>query len=100
MPAGDLSAVGHLAQRRGFDRRRNLRRHRFDRGKDCDPRRAETDLGKQIDGILNDVPLGIEIGKDVDRCVGDEKRLGIGRHVHDEDVADAPRRAQAGLARA
>ena len=54
---------------------------------------------EQIDGVLHDVALGIEIGKDVDRGVGDEKRLRIGRHVHDEDVTDAPRRAQARLSR-
>ena len=34
-------------------------------------------------------------GRDVDRRVGDEQRLRIARHVHDEDVADAARRAQA-----
>ena len=52
-------------------------------------------LREQIDGVLHDVALGIEVGEDVDRRVGDEQRLGVGRHVHDEDVADAPRGAQA-----
>ena len=55
--------------------------------------------GEEVDGVLDDVALGVEIGKDVDRRVGDEQRLGIGRHVHDEDVADPPRRAQAGRRR-
>ena len=96
--AGDLAAVGHLAQRGGLDGRRDLRRHGLDRREDRDPRRAEADLREQVDGVLDDVALGIEIGKDVDRRVGDEQRLGIGRHVHDEDVADPPRGAQAGLA--
>ena len=73
--------------------------HGLDGGEDRDPRRAEPDLREQIDRVLNDVALGVEIGKDVDRRVGDEQRLGIGRHVHDEDMTDAPRGAQAGLAR-
>ena len=96
--AGDLPAVGHLAERGGVDGRGNLRGHGLDRREDRDARRAETDLREQIDGVLNDVALGVEVGKDVDRGVGDEQRLGMGRHVHDEDVADPPRRAQAGLA--
>src|SRR5262249_41938010 len=41
----------------------------------------------------------IEIGKNIDRRIGEEQRLGIARHVHDEDVTDAPFRAQASLAR-
>ena len=49
----------------------------------------------EVDGVLDDVALGVEIGEDVDRGVGDEQRLGIGRHVHDEDVADAAGGAQA-----
>ena len=43
--------------------------------------------------------LASRSGKDVDGGVGDEQRLGISRHVHDEDVTDPPRRAQPGLAR-
>ena len=38
-------------------------------------------------------------GRDVDGGVGDDQDLVVGRHVHDEDVADAAARAQAGLAR-
>ena len=48
----------------------------------------------EIDGVLDDVALGVEIGEDVDRRIGDEHGLGIGRHVHDEDMADAPVGAQ------
>ena len=58
----------------------------------------QPDLREQVDRVLDDVDLGIEIGKDVDRGIGDEEHLGIGRHVHDEDVADPPPGAQAGLA--
>ena len=60
--------------------------------------RTETGLGEEIDGVLDDVAFGVEIGEDVDRGIGDEHGLGIGRHVHDEDMADAPIGAQsAGL---
>ena len=53
------------------------------------------DLREQVDGVLDDVALGIEIREDVDRRVGDEQGLGIGRHIHDEDMADAPVGAKA-----
>ncbi len=96
--AGDLAALGHLAERGRVDRRGDFRGHRLDGREDRNPRRAEADLREQIDGVLHDVALGIEIGKDVDGRIGDEQRLGIGRHIHDEDVADPARGAQAGLA--
>ena len=52
-------------------------------------------MRKQIDGVLHDIALGFEIGKYVDGGVGDEQRLRMGRHIHDEDVTDPSRRAQA-----
>jgi hypothetical protein len=97
--AGDLPALGHLAKRGGIDGRRNFRAYRFHRRKYGDARRAEADLREQIDDVLDDVALRIEIGKNVDGGIGDEERLGIGRHIHYEDMADPPRGAQAGLAR-
>ena len=97
--AGDLSAIGHLAKRGRLDGGWDLRGHGLDRGKDGDTRSAETDLREKIDRVLDDVALGIEVGEDVDRGIGDEQRLGIGGHIHDEDMADPARRAQAGLAR-
>ena len=48
----------------------------------------------EIDGVLDDVALAIEVGKDVDRRIGDEHRIGVGGHIHDEDMADAPVGAQ------
>ena len=42
--------------------------------------------------------LSSSVGRDVDGGVGDEQQLRIGRHVHDEDVADAPDGAHAALA--
>ena len=47
----------------------------------------------------HDVGLVLEVGRDVDRRVGDEQQPRVGGHVHDEDVADAPRGAQAGRRR-
>ena len=37
--------------------------------------RAEADLGEEIDRVLHDVALGVEIGSDVDRRIGDEQRV-------------------------
>ena len=54
---------------------------------------------EQVDGVLHDVALGVEIRENVDGRVGDEQRLRIGRHIHDEDMADPPCRAQAGRVR-
>ena len=39
----------------------------------------------------------LERREDVHRRVGDEESFGIGRYVHDEDMADAPFRAQASV---
>ena len=52
----------------------------------------------EIDGVLHDVALGHQVRRDVHGGVGDEQRLGMRRHVHDEDVADAAAGAQPGLA--
>ena len=49
---------------------------------------------RKIDRVLHDIDFILQRRKDVHRSVGDEQRFWIGRHVHDEDVADAPRRAQ------
>ena len=51
---------------------------------------CQTHLVIEIDSVLDDVALAVEIGKDIDRRVGYEDGLGIRRHVHDKDVADAP----------
>ena len=52
---------------------------------------------RQLDGVLDDIDFVLERREDVDRRVGDEERLGVGRHVHDEDMADAAFRAQTGV---
>ena len=91
--AGDLAAFRHLAQRRRLDGRWNFRGHGFDRRQDRNPRRAQPHLRVEVDRVLHDVAFGVEIGKDIDGRIGDEQCLRIGRHVHDEDVADPPRGA-------
>ena len=88
--AGDLAAFRHLAQGRRFDGRGDFGRHRLDRRKDGHSRHAHADRHPEIDGVLDDVALGIEIGKDVDRRIGDEQRIGMARHIHHEDMADPP----------
>ena len=50
----------------------------------------------EVDGVLDDVALVEQRRIDVDGGVGDEERPRIGRRVDHEDVADPPRRAQAG----
>ena len=95
---GYLAALGHLAEGGRLDRGRNFRGHGFNGRKNRNSRRSEPHLREQIDHVLNDVNLGIEIGKYVDCSVGNKQRLGIGRHIQNEDMADPPRRAQAGLA--
>ncbi len=94
--AGNLSAIGHLAQCSRIDRRRNFRGHRFNSGKNCHPRRSKANLGEEINRVLHDVVLCIEVRKNVDSGVGYKKRLRVARHVHHEHVTDAPLRPQAG----
>ena len=69
----------------------------LDSGQYGHPRRAEPDR-EQVDNVLHDIALGIEIGLNIDCGIGDEESFGICRHVHDEDMADPPGRAQPGLA--
>ncbi len=92
----DLSALGHFAERRGIDGGRDLRCHRLHRAEDRDLRPLDAERLRQFDGVGDDVRLLVQRRPDVDRGVGDEQQLGIGRHVHDEDVADAADGANAG----
>ena len=94
----DLAALGHLAQGRSLDGARDLGVDGLDGREDGDAGRAEAQAQMQIDGVAADVGLGLEVGEDVDGSIRDEQRLGIGRHVHDEDVADPASRAQTRLA--
>ena len=94
----DLAALGHLAQGCGLDGAGNLGVDGLDRGEDGDAGGAEAKAQVQVDGVAADVGLGLEVGEDVDGGVGDEERLGVARHVHDEDVADPAGGAQARLA--
>ena len=53
---------------------------------------------RQVDGVLHDVDLALQRRLDIDRGVGDDERLVVGRHVHHEAVADAAGGAQPALA--
>ena len=92
--ASDLAALGHLAERGCVYGGWYLGCHGFDGRQDRHARRSEPDLGKEVYGILDDVPLHIEIRCDVDGGIGNEKGLRIGGHVHDEDMADPAPSAQ------
>ena len=54
---------------------------------------------REVDGVLDDVDLVLERRRDVHGGVGDDQRLRMAGHVHDEAMADAARGADAGLAR-
>jgi hypothetical protein len=97
--AGDLPAVGHLAQRRGIERRRHAG--------------LTVSTAARIATFGLAMPMACARGRsrsarcralasqrrrDIDGGVGDQQRLRVGRHVQHEDVADAPRGAQAVLA--
>ena len=60
---------------------------------------VDAERHRQIDGVLADVDFVLQGRRDVDRGVGDDQDLVIGRNVHDEHVADATSRAQARLPR-
>ncbi|CAM2147852.1 hypothetical protein PT2222_10312 [Paraburkholderia tropica] len=97
--AGDLAAVGHLAERGGVDRRGHLVGDRFHGREDRHLRRADAERLHEIDGVAHDVGLVGELGEDVDGRVGDEERLVIRGHVHREHVREAALGAQAVRAR-
>ena len=54
---------------------------------------------REIDGVLDDVDLGVEIGRDVDRGVRNYERVLVGRRVHDEAAADPALGTDAAFAR-
>ncbi len=97
-PPCDLPALGHLAERRGVERGGHLRVHGLDRGEDRHLRPLHAERPRQVDRVLADVHLVLERRRDVDRAVGDDQHLVVGRHVHEEHVAHAPAGAEAGLA--
>ncbi len=92
--AGDLAAVRHLAQRRRFDRRGHVGIDRFHRRQDRHPHLLHAQIVREVDRVLHDVDFVLQRRRDVHRGVGDDERIGVPRHVHDEAVADAPRGAQ------
>ena len=69
------------------------------RRQDRDPHLVEPQRVRQIDRVLHDVDLPVEVGRDVDGGVGDDQRVLVTGHVHHEAMADAARRADAGVAR-
>jgi hypothetical protein len=72
-PAPDLSALGHLGQDRRVDRRRDRGVHGFDRRQDPHAGAFDADGDGQVYGVLHDVDLGLQIGRDVDRGIGHQQ---------------------------
>ena len=72
--------------------------HGLDGGENRNPWRAKADLRKQINDILNDIALDVEVGKNIDRSVGNEEGFAIGRYIHDEHMANPTGRTQTGFA--
>ena len=54
---------------------------------------------REIDRVLDDVDFRVEIGGDIDRRVGDDQRVRVAGHVHDEAMADAALGADPALPR-
>ena len=96
--AGNLAAVGHLAQRGGIEGGLDLFRHCLDRGKDRHTWLREPERVRQLDRVLDDVALLVEGRVDVDSGVGDQQRPRIQRRVDDEHVAHPSRRPSFGSA--
>ena len=80
--AGNLAAPGHRRQQGRVDRGPNAGfTSRWPRGR---PHAAQPHAGIKVGGVADDVHRGVQLGDDIDRGVGDERRPGPARHVHDE----------------
>ncbi len=93
----DLPAVRHLAQRRGVERRADVRVDGLHGREDRHLRHGDAEHVREVDRVAHDVGLLGQRRLDVDRGVGDQQDPVVGGHVHHEDVADAPLGAQPGL---
>ena len=93
----DLATLGHLCQNGGIERGRDFGGDRLDRGKHANPRLFHAKCQCQIDCVLGDVDLVLQIGGDVDRGVGDQQQVIEARNVHDENMGQPPRAAQAAI---
>ena len=99
MRAGDLAAVGHLAQRRGLDGRRHLRVDGLHRREDRHRalrRTAARARGRSRSGRC--ATLSSSVGAMLTAASVMISAVRVARHVHDEAVADAARGAQAAFA--
>ena len=53
---------------------------------------------RQVDRVLHDVNFVFEIGRNVDRRIGDKQRARVSRRIHNEHMRNSSRRAQACVA--
>ena len=95
----NLPPIGHLTQGCGVQCRRYVGIDRLYRRKDGQKRLLHAQCIGQIDSVLTDVRLRRQIRRNVDGRIGDQQQLGIGGHVHGENVAYPPFRPDSGAAR-
>ena len=96
--AGNLAAVGHLAEFGGIHGGFNLRIDRLDRRQDRYLRPVDAERVREIDRVLDNVAFGLQVRIDIDGRVSNKERSRVCGDIHDEDVADAPLSAQIVLA--
>ncbi len=92
----DLSALGHLAERRRIDRGGHGGAHRLDRRQRRDlagPLLAD-EAGEEVGRVARDVRLGREVGQDVHARIRDHEGLVVVRRLDDVGVAEAAFGAQ------
>ena len=68
--AGDLTAIGHLAQRCRFQGGLDLRSDGFDGRENRDPGNRIAEYVSQIDGVLHDITFRLQVGIDVEGSIG------------------------------
>jgi hypothetical protein len=49
----------------------------------------------EVYGVLHDVTLRLQIGVDIEGCIGDEQRSRVSRNIHYKDMAHATSSAKA-----
>ena len=87
--AADLAAISHLAQGGGIDGGRDVGADGFHGRQDGHLWCLDAKHAGGVDGVLGDVDLGFQVGRDVDGGIGDEEVTRVAFHLHDENVADA-----------
>jgi hypothetical protein len=70
----------------------NRRVNRLNRGQDGHLGCLDAEKVEELNGVLQDLRLGGEVGRDVYRRIGDAEQLRVASHLGHEDVAHTPPR--------